>query len=518
MEEYNRYDALADTMKIEDITSDKTNAKILRQLKSNDPSFKTMWMYNRQEDNYREDDYDYSPSSDEEFSWLGYFLGKNTHVREMGIGFSDSHGRFELNEMKRFSGGLNRNKFIHKISFMRIDLGDGEFLKMLDPFFKNNHNLAEISVDGCEFRAGSARVLSVILGGCNKSLKRIHLEEMGEGLVVDVVVALSMHPQLEKLELSNMNIGRNECMAIATLLRWTTTKLHTLALSSNQIDDDGVDTLVDALASSDLLHTLNLSHNNISDNGVNALMRALAHGKLRILELSDNQSITVRGWQSIASLLGKGHSNLEELYLGNSIDDEGALVFANAMVDNRRLKTLDVNCSSITAQGWSAFSNVLCDTSSVNKTFLSNHTLQRIGRYRSTNLRWLPQVVKSYLELNGSSEDKKKIAMKKILQHHSDFNMKPLFEWEFKALPLVIGWCERASACTTAFESKIGRVKLSSIYQFVREMPVMYVEARTRQELEAIRAMKMRLQWEQLELASKLEEVERREARAMGRL
>eukprot|EP00571_Detonula_confervacea_P008082 CAMPEP_0172318976 /NCGR_PEP_ID=MMETSP1058-20130122/36399_1 /TAXON_ID=83371 /ORGANISM="Detonula confervacea, Strain CCMP 353" /LENGTH=42 /DNA_ID= /DNA_START= /DNA_END= /DNA_ORIENTATION= len=39
MNKYINYDARANTIKIEDITSNEDNAEILRQLKDNDPDF-----------------------------------------------------------------------------------------------------------------------------------------------------------------------------------------------------------------------------------------------------------------------------------------------------------------------------------------------------------------------------------------------------------------------------------------------------------------------------------------------
>ena len=77
----------------------------------------------------------------------------------------------------------------------------------------------------------------------------------------------------------------------------------------------------------------------------------------------------------------------------------------------------------------------------------------------------------------------------KILQHHIDFDMTPFFEWEFKVLPLMIDWFEKASTVDMPedFEPNIGPRKLSSIYQFVRGMPVLYVETQLRNELEDIK-------------------------------
>jgi len=91
------------------------------------------------------------------------------------------------------------------------------------------------------------------------------------------------------------------------------------------------------------------------------------------------------------------------------------------------------------------------------------------------------------------------------LQNHNDFDMLPFFEWEFKVLPLVLGWLERASVCDMPrdFEPNIDKRKLSTIYQFVRGMPVLYVETRLRKELEDIKS-------EESQMEEKLEEEQRR--------
>ena len=43
MEGYD-YDAAASTIKLEDITTDRTNREILRRLKDNDPNFVKLWV------------------------------------------------------------------------------------------------------------------------------------------------------------------------------------------------------------------------------------------------------------------------------------------------------------------------------------------------------------------------------------------------------------------------------------------------------------------------------------------
>ena len=132
--------------------------------------------------------------------------------------------------------------------------------------------------------------------------------------------------------------------------------------------------------------------------------------------------------------------------------------------------------------------------------------------YRVTELGTNPKLRVSddfhaLLELNRR-HDKKEVATIKILQCHNDFDMLPFFEWEFKVLPLVVNWLERASVCDMPedFEPNIEERKLSTIYQFVRGMPVLYVETRLRKELEDIKAEESQMEDEQQKLHQEFEQ------------
>ena len=396
---------------------------------------------------------------------------------------------------------INNNLLLEQIGFTHgITTLEGNIFGMLDQFFKNNHKLNKFVVEDCELGTHDVRHLSVALGSCNKSLKCICVKdnEIGDGQQVEILLALSMHPQLEKIDLSRMNVGRNECTALATLLHNTTKQLQTLNLDGNNIDDEGVETLVHVIAES----------------------------KLRDLDLSCNRSITAIGWKKVSTLLERPDSNLEKLYLSrNNIGNEGGLIFANAMVDNHKLQTLSLTGNGFTDEGWAHFTRLLCGTSSVNKTYLSNHTLQELSFVRSSPM---PADVQLYLRLNRSSKDKGLIAMIKILQHQSHFNVQPFFEWELKALPLIISWLEKANACTPAlmraanvstdgFEDRISRMKLSCMYDFVREFPMLYVEPVTRKEIEECSDMEEQLLGDEMQHAM-LEEVQQRKTRAIRRL
>ena len=231
---------------------------------------------------------------------------------------------------------------------------------------------------------------------------------------------------------------------------------------------------------------------------------------LQILDLSGNPSITTGGWQSFATILEAPNSNLQKIYVKqNNIDDDAVDAFANALTNNHTLQVLGLDSNPIADVGWQALSKLLCRSSSVNATFLSNHTLRNVG----LNNAGANEIIGTLLRLN-ERRDKKEVAIIKILLCHDDFDMLPFFEWEFKVLPLVLSWCERASVVQLpTFEHNMDRKKLSSIYQFVRGMPVLYVETRLRKELEDIKAKKTQSE-EELQL---LQERSRSIMRRLGK-
>ena len=130
--------------------------------------------------------------------------------------------------------------------------------------------------------------------------------------------------------------------------------------------------------------------------------------------------------------------------------------------------------NDITENGWNAFSSILCDSASINATHGSNHTLQWLeGRTVD-----VPQDVKMLLKLNHG-EDKSRVAATKILQTHRHLHMRPLFDKKLGLLPHVVAWLE----CFA--ESRLD-LKLSSIFEFVQEMPMHVVDGGKRVERSAV--------------------------------
>jgi hypothetical protein len=196
-----KYAALANTIKIEDITSNELNREILHKLKNNDESFDELWIC-KEGEGFGTDDYDdhhqhYIPSgAEDELGWLGYYIGQNTMLQTLHFCKSQNH------MYESFFWGVNRNRSIFTLIISTFDfIEDGEIFYMLGPFVKNNYNLFEFQIESCEFGVEGIRQLSSAIGSCSRSLTSFSLSsnELEDGQLRDIIVALSVHPQLEQL-------------------------------------------------------------------------------------------------------------------------------------------------------------------------------------------------------------------------------------------------------------------------------------------------------------------------------
>jgi len=255
--------------------------------------------------------------------------------------------------------------------------------------------------------------------------------------------------------------------------------LEELDLRGSYIDDEGATAFANALVNDTKLKYLNLSDarlvsaqgwrnffnlllgsnsaiqlliftgNNIGDEGLASMADALGRmGSLKLLHLgSTNQSTTAASWMPVSNFLQHPNCSLKLLYIvdhgtGNNINDEGMIGFANALAKNLRLERLEfTNTSDITPRGWAALSTVLCDKSSIDSIYESNHTLQEIGK----SARNIPSDLVSFLRSNRNN-NKVEVAREKIIQQHfskSVNNIQDFLEMELEVLPHAISWIGR---------------------------------------------------------------------------
>ena len=231
-----------------------------------------------------------------------------------------------------------------------------------------------------------------------------------------------------------------------------------------------------------------LNYCNITDAQLLTIVDALRrHRMLEDLNLTVN-NIGNAGCYAIATLLADPDCNLRHLSLrNNTINNEGATAIANSLTNNNKLQCLYLDHNQIDRSVEDIFSNVLCNTTSINDTYSSNHTLQSLllphdhGQHLPMNLP-MTQNLQSLLSLNRIN-NKSHVAMKKILKHHPNIDMEPLFEWgegkedegTLKALPYVVDWFEKAKVAVAEGDETyhIEEKKLSAIFQFAKAMPLL---------------------------------------------
>jgi hypothetical protein len=348
-----------------------------------------------------------------------------------------------------------------------------------------------------------------------KSLKRIDFYNNnlgGEGFA-DIAHALRTQPEFEKLNFTNNNIGRTGCVALGAMMREGISNLTHLYLSGNAIDDEGLQALVPGLCNNN-----NLEQFIISDQ------------------------ITAVGLRSLSPFLQSDSCSLRYLSAGMSFGDEEATATADALTGNKSLQTLNLTSTgnrNITETGWSAFSKLLCDTSSINNTYLSNHTLANLGVptfnhgapiYNHDN----PLDVKDLLKMNAAAQNNnnrsREIVLQcvvrwKILRSHPDLDMEPLFVLKLKFLPLVMNWFRRSIQLlghdVGEWKESVPQIQsreLSAVYKFVRAMPLLVSDGYWTNVLNDSQVEKHKLKAKKRKLQQMLQRAEENEKCALKRL
>ena len=323
--------------------------------------------------------------------------------------------------------------------------------------------------------------------GNNSTLKTLHFRR-NQNITANGWTAffecLSLNSSLEDINVKDNNVDNESLASLVSALE-NNTHLKRLNLSMCAlVSSIGWQTFFDRLQTCNLvLEVLLLSSNNsINNEGIISLVNALANiNSLSSLCLGNNSSITPVGWMAFSTILQQPDSNLEVLRIGNNTNDAVVVSFANALSNNTSLKTLEFGLhfgTPISSRGIEAIGNLVCDKSSIESIYSSNHTLQHVD-LSSSHLDYL-------LYLNKSTNNSH-VAIKKILKYHPNIDMEPLFEWnmegegerDLKALPYVVAWFDRAGEAVAdagVEESyNIDETKLTAMYQFAKAMPLLFV-------------------------------------------
>ena len=231
------------------------------------------------------------------------------------------------------------------------------------------------------------------------------------------------------------------------------------------------------------LTTINLYSCNITADKLLAMVEVMRGiNSLEKLLLNSNR-IGDAGCEALATLLEDPNSNVEQLQLfDNRIFNKGAIAIANSLTNNTKLKQLYFGRNPFDQIVEDVFVKILCNTASINETYSSNHKVEHISLpYEESGQ------LKSLLTLNKEGMNESRVAIRKILLHHPNIDMKPFFKLDggeednLKALPYIVDWFSKADLAVTDNEERqrcsIDGRKLSAIYQFALAMPLQLIPA-----------------------------------------
>eukprot|EP00984_Skeletonema_dohrnii_P018037 scaffold8338_cov72-Skeletonema_dohrnii-CCMP3373.AAC.1 len=486
---YDYYEANAASINLEEITSSAKNAKILRRLRDGDDKLRRCLNLGREEWN------DVCIGEGDDLGWLGYFISRSEYFSYLGI-----HYLPDGEEGHAFSECIARSQSIREIhidnlnndgftSIMRA-LGSLSQLEELTIWGVNN----DVDPDGWNelrtlLESEVCKLKHLLLRG-NNYIGNEGLDVLSSGL-------RGIGSSLKVLHLSDSSIGNEGLLAVVEALQ-SCTGLETLDLSSNDFSSAavGLGSLSDWLQNAPMnLKNLDLEGCSINDEGLHALAEGAAN-HCKVLDLIGNDSITTLGLRYLSDAIRSDSCRVETLHLqGIPIRDDGMEALALGLAGNKSVRSLylvDLDDGiTVSSAGWLAFSRALCDTSSVNSTYLSNNTICDVCIEDDGEI--ISRDISRFLQLN--KEHPQHTARCKILLSHKHLDMESLHQWGLKFLPLAVAWFERSKPCTTltieeansasrrrvleesceGFESR----ELTAMYEFVRGMPMEVMKSRS---------------------------------------
>ena len=155
------------------------------------------------------------------------------------------------------------------------------------------------------------------------------------------------------------------------------------------------------------------------------------------------------------------------------MDDDCALLLADALKHNTRLQVLALGGNNITVDGWKAFSALICNKSSLMETVTSNHVLEDLGIFDEP-------LVDDLLALN-QSDDKHAVAMNKAIKFHLN---ELVVTMGVKLLPTIMACIgvDQKTACSEYLRCDL----LASMFSIVHSTPSLFEYASHKSDQDSV--------------------------------
>jgi hypothetical protein len=198
--------------------------------------------------------------------------------------------------------------------------------------------------------------------------------------------------------------------------------------------------------------------------------------ELEELSLVENE-LGREGCEALQCLLRNKNTRLKHLSLfRNNFDDGCCRILAEGLKDNCSLETMYIGSNDaserepITSKGWEHFLRMVCDGSSIQRTYLSNHVIHDFGDVDSIRVRptlaissFIPLVIREILKINASSVSSARKGRRKVAKVHfnGEYNLESLLQMKIKLMPHVIEFIGKECS-------------LQALHHFIRNTPALF--------------------------------------------
>ena len=353
-----------------------------------------------------------------------------------------------------------------------------------------NLPLRKLDLSEIYINDNAARALSYGISQ-NKTIEILELANLATEDATNVMISgLDLTSSLKKLELwdeFDENITDNVMLSLADALANDSTLEELEFIICTRVTSNGWVELSRALGSPrSSLKKLRLLETSIDDSVIVAFGNDLSRNTaFEVLNINESRPITSESWLAFSRLFGSNLSNLREINVSdNGIENDVIVAFINELSENENslLKRFIIRSEEdyvgidppidYTSVIWDQLKNLLCNTSNIDATWSSNHTLCSLGGFDQDSddndsdtifESVMPQEVSDILKMN-EGEDKKLVARKKIIKHHfcGDIDLNALIGSDQKLLPCKISWFGRDA------------LGLSMVYSILRKLPDLF--------------------------------------------
>lgn len=203
-------------------------------------------------------------------------------------------------------------------------------------------------------------------------------EDIDDNQVAELGEALQANTHVFKVELQENKIGLEGVKSLTKVVKDKET-IQVVNLAGNKIGAEGGKEVAQMLRECKSLEELRLGGNELGDDGAREIAHALqeANGSLRILSL-DNNSIGDDGTKELASVLTQDDSLPRIDLSNNKIGDQGTMAISDMLKHNNKLLNINLSSNDIDEQGAQALIDAMRDNNAT-MTMLRVDGNDRIG-------------------------------------------------------------------------------------------------------------------------------------------